>query len=236
MAIIQKEVIWQAGDARIPALFCKPDGYGPFAVVLVLHGSDGFKPNHAAVGRQLSEAGFASLAPTWFGASAERDHWDKLRQDDILAGVTWLKKTPAIDCNRLALIGFSRGGGLVLIMGSLIPETRAIVNYFGLTAWKNGLEEFRHLNLNPDAHLDFVQNLSCPILSFHGTKDSVVSIENTLQLDRTCQKYGLDHTMVRYPDVDHSFIWPGDKYNRQAHEDAWGKTLWFLRTHLSIGE
>lgn len=232
MAIIEKEISWQAGGAQIPALFCKPDDQGPFAVVIVLHGSDGFKPNHAAVARQLAEAGFASLAPTWFGASAERAHWDKLRHDDILAGVSWLKNAPAVDCNRLALIGFSRGGGLALIIGSLIPETKAIVNYFGLTAWKNGMEEFRHLTLNPDEHLDFMQNLSCPVLSFHGTKDTVVSIDNTLQLDRTCQKFGVNHTMVRYPNLDHSFIWPGDKYNRQAHEDSWAKTLQFLKARL----
>ena len=61
MAIIEKEISWQAGGAQIPALFCKPDDQGPFGVVIVLHGSDGFKPNHAAVARQLAEAGFASL-------------------------------------------------------------------------------------------------------------------------------------------------------------------------------
>jgi dienelactone hydrolase len=236
MAIIQQEIACQAGETKIPGLFYEPAGKGPFAVVIVLHGSDGFKSNHAAIVRKLAEAGFASLALTWFGASAERAHWDQVRQKDILAGVSWLKKLPTVDCNRLGLIGFSRGGGLALIMGSLIPETRAIVNYFGLTAWENGMEEFRNLPLNQSEPLDFVKNISCPILSFHGAKDTVVSVEDTLQLDRSCQKYGLDHTVILYSDLDHSFIWPGDKYDKQAHADAWDKTLLFLRKNLFVKE
>ncbi len=233
MAIIKKEMTCRAGETKIPGLFYKPDGKGPFAVVIVLHGSDGFKSNHAAIARKLAEAGFASLALTWFGASAERAHWDNVRPTDLLTGVSWLKESPEVDCSRLALIGFSRGGGLALIMGSLIPETRAVVNYFGLTSWEKGMAEFRHLPLNPSEHLDFVRNLPCPVLTFHGTRDTVVSVEDTLQLDLACQKYGLDHTVVLYPDTDHSFIWPGDKYNRDAHADAWHKTLLFLKTHLS---
>jgi len=236
MAIIKKEIICQAGKTTIPGLFFEPDGQAPFAVIIVLHGSDGFKSNHGELARKLAEAGFASLALTWFGASAERPHWDAVRPEDILAGVSWLKKTPAVDCNRLGLIGFSRGGGLALIMGSLIPETRAIVNYFGLTAWKGGMQEFRSLNLNQHAHLDFVKNISCPILSFHGAKDTVVPVKNSLQLDRVCQKYRIDHTLILYSDLDHSFIWPGEKYSREAHEDSWAKTITFFKTNLSVSE
>ncbi len=58
MAITSIEMTYQAGGAKIPDLFYEPDGKGPFAVVIVLHGSDGFKSNHAAIARKLAEAGF----------------------------------------------------------------------------------------------------------------------------------------------------------------------------------
>jgi dienelactone hydrolase len=48
-----------------------------------------------------------------------------------------------------------------------------------------------------------------------------------------CEKYGVGHTVILYPDLDHSFIWPGDKYNKKAHLDSWGKTLQFLNTNLT---
>ncbi|MGD8882646.1 MAG: dienelactone hydrolase family protein [Desulfobacterales bacterium] len=228
------EMTYKAGGAKIPGCFFLPEGRGPFAVVVVLHGSDGFQPNHAEIGQKLAAAGFASLVVAWFGASSDRSHWDMVRPGDIFEAVSWLKKEPAVDSNRLGLIGFSRGGGLALVMGALIPETKAIVNYFGLTAWKGGLEEFCHLPLNKSEHLDFVKNISCPIISFHGEKDTVVTVDNTLQLDSACQKYGIDHTVILYPDLDHSFVWPGDKYNKKAHLDSWNTTIRFFKTHLIV--
>jgi len=234
MGILLKKISYPAGDINNPGFLCLPEDQAACATVIIFHGSDGFKPNHEMIARKLAEEGFAALALTWFGANDKRAHWDQVRQEDILAAVSWLKKMPAVDCHRLGLIGFSRGGGLALIMGSLIPETRAIVNYFGLTAWKGGMEEFRNLTLNQHEHLDFVKNITCPILSFHGAKDTVVPVENTLELDLACQKYGLNHTVILYPDMDHSFVWPGDKHNREAHEDSWGKTLLFLKTNLSV--
>lgn len=236
MAFTSIEMIYPAGGAKVPGWFFLPEGGGPFAAVVVLHGSDGFQPNHAEIGQKLAAAGFASLVVAWFGASSERSHWDMVRSEDIFEAVSWLKKEPTVDCNRLGLIGFSRGGGLALVMGALIPETKAIVNYFGLTAWKGGMEEFCHLPLKKSEHLDFVKNISCPILSFHGEKDTVVPVDNTLGLVAACQKYGVDHTVILYPDLDHSFIWPGDKYNKKAHLDSWDKTLQFLNTNLTSYE
>lgn len=233
MAITSIEMTYPAGGAKIPGWFFLPEGGGPFAAVVVLHGSDGFQPNHAEIGHKLAVAGFAALVVTWFGAGPERSHWDMVRPEDIFEAVSWLKKDPAVDANRFGLIGFSRGGGLALVMGALIPETKAIVNYFGLTAWKGGMEEFGHLPLNKSEYMDFVKHISCPILSFHGEKDTVVPVDNTLGLVAACQRYGVDHTVILYPDLDHSFIWPGDKYNKKAHLDSWGKTLRFLNANLT---
>ena len=41
-----KEITLQAGDVKIPGFFCLTEGSRPFPVVVVFHGSDGFKPNH----------------------------------------------------------------------------------------------------------------------------------------------------------------------------------------------
>ncbi len=99
--------------------------------MIVFHGSDGFKPNHAGIAKKLVKEGFAALAPTWFGGDPARPHWDAVQPEDIFVVVSWLKQQSKIDSNRLGLMGFSRGGGLAVIFGSFIPETKAIVNYFG---------------------------------------------------------------------------------------------------------
>lgn len=232
MDLLAQPISYPAGSISVPGFLCLPRGSSASPVVIVLHGSDGFKPNHEEIARKLAAEGFATLALSWFGGTSARSHWSELRAGDILQSIAFLKQQSSVDANKLGLLGFSRGGGLALIMASLLPQTRAVVNYFGLTAWRGGLQEFDHLPINQSEPLDFIRNLSCPVLSFHGTQDSVVSVENTLVLDRACKKYGVDHRYILYPDVNHSFVWPGDKYSRKAHLDSWELTLAFYKNHL----
>ena len=185
------------------------------------------------IARKLAKEGFAALALTWFGGASARSHWSEVRADDILQAVVFLEQLPTVDADKLGLIGFSRGGGLALIMASLIPQTKAVINYFGLTAWEDGLEEFYHLALNKSEPLGFIRNLSCSVLSFHGKKDTVVAVDNTIELDAACKKHGIDHRYILYPGANHSFIWPGDKYNPKAHQDSWNMALKFFKMNLS---
>mgnify|MGYP001816277176 CR=1 FL=1 len=234
MKIIKKNILIQAGRARIPGHFCHPPGKGSFPAVVVFHGSDGYKPNHGGVAHRLAREGFAALAPAWFGEDPARAHWDEIRAEDILRIFDWLENEVSVNAGLLGLIGFSRGGGLALVSASLIPNIRAVVNYFGLTSWKGGLEEFPHLPLRKEDPLHFAREVSCPILSFHGDQDTVVPIENTYLLDHACRRFGVKHDSVIYPGVNHSFVWPGDKYNQKAHLDSWDRALRFLRQNLFL--
>ena len=233
MTLLSKQISYPAGDTTVPGILYLPGDQADCAAVIVFHGSDGFKSNHEMIARRLAKEGFAALALTWFGGGSSRSLWSAVRAEDILQATAFLEQQPGVDADRLGLIGFSRGGGLALIIAALIPQTKAIVNYFGLTAWKAGLEEFGHLPLNESEPLDFIQKLCCPVLSFHGEKDTVVPAGNTIALDAACKKYGIDHRYILYPGVNHSFIWPGDKYDRKAHLDSWDKTLRFLKTNLN---
>lgn len=233
MPVLTKKIFYPAGDIKVPGFLCLPENLAPCAAIVIFHGSDGFKPNHEMITRKLADEGFAALAPTWFGGASARSHWREVRAADILQAIAFLKQQPTVDSDKLGLIGFSRGGGLALIMGSLMPKTKAIVNYFGLTSWEEGMEEFGHLPLNPNAHLNLVGKINCPILSFHGAEDTVVPAENTLNLDVICRRYSVDHEHIIYPGVNHSFIWPGDKYDSKAHHDSWDKTLKFFKQNLA---
>ena len=232
MRELPEKISYPAGDISVPGCLCLPPGQTACAPVIIFHGSDGFKPNHEMIAHKLAMEGFAALALTWFGGDSPRSQWGEVRADDILPAVAFLKQLPTVDTDRLGMIGFSRGGGLALVMASLIPQTRAVVNYFGLTAWKGGLEEFYHLPLNKSEPLDFIKRLTCPVLSFHGTNDTVVPVGNTIKMDTACKKFGIDHRYILYPGVNHSFIWPGDQYDPKAHLDSWDRTLGFFKKIL----
>lgn len=233
--IITIKTATRVGNITVPGRFCRPCGVGPFPAVVVLHGSDGFKPNHLKIAEKLARLGMAAFAPTWFGGHDARPHWDCLRPEDIPAAVADFQQQANVTAKRTAFMGFSRGGGLALFCGSLLPETKAIVNYFGLTAWEGGLAELPHLSLNRKEPLDFVQRLTCPVLSFHGDADTVVPVTNTRLLDAACRRYGVAHEFIIYPGVNHSFIWDdsdNDKYDKTAHLDSWNRAIRFLKEQL----
>ncbi len=232
MLELPEKISYPAGDIDVPGYLCLPPEQTACAPVIIFHGSDGFKPNHEMIARKLARQGFAALALTWFGGDSPRSRWSEVRAEDILQAVAFLKHLPTVDTDRLGLIGFSRGGGLALVMASLMPQTKAVVNYFGLTTWEGGLEEFHHLPLNESEPLDFIRSVRCPVLSFHGKNDTVVPVANTINVDTACQRFGIDHRCIIYPGVDHSFIWPGDKYHQEAHLDSWDRTLEFFKKIL----
>ena len=166
MTLLSKQISYPAGDTTVPGILYLPGDQADCAAVIVFHGSDGFKSNHQMIARRLAKEGFAALALTWFGGGSSRSLWSAVRAEDILQATAFLEQQPGVDADRLGLIGFSRGGGLALIIAALIPQTKAVVNYYGLTARKAGLEEFGHLPLNESEPLDFIQKLCCPVLSF----------------------------------------------------------------------
>ena len=132
MTLLSKQISYPAGDTTVPGILYLPGDQADCAAVIVFHGSDGFKSNHEMIARRLAKEGFAALALTWFGGGSSRSLWSAVRAEDILQATAFLEQQPGVDADRLGLIGFSRGGGLALIMAALIPQTKAVVNYFGI--------------------------------------------------------------------------------------------------------
>ena len=114
------------GESRLRGVAYKPDGAGPFPVVVGLHGCEGLLNSSGApsaryrdwAGR-LVAAGFAVLYPDSYGSRglgsqctvrsravrAERE-----RVGDIHAVRAWLHDQSCVATDRIALLGWSNGG------------------------------------------------------------------------------------------------------------------------------
>jgi alpha-L-fucosidase 2 len=115
-----------------------PDGAGPFAAAILVHGG-GFdegsrSTNVRPLFQPLADAGFA-----WFSVDyrmAPEFHFPEARAD-LDAAIQWVKAHAAeyhVDPNRIALIGESAGGYLVNYAGThYTPGTRvrAVVDFYG---------------------------------------------------------------------------------------------------------
>jgi dienelactone hydrolase len=107
--------------------FFVPAGDGPFPGVLVFSGSGGgIVEDRAAL---LASHGFAAFALAYFLAEGLRDDLIDIPIEYFGSGFEWMRRQPAVRGDRLGIIGQSRGGELVLLLGSLFPTVGAVVAY-----------------------------------------------------------------------------------------------------------
>src|SRR6266446_6211353 len=124
-----QDVFYASGNLRIQAYLYKPEGDGPFPVVIYNHGTRDGRERVSTpfphVGRMLTRAGYAVLVPErrGYGKSDGEIGWKEVgsdqsrlisrlqaETDDVLAGIDYLRGLSYVDTKRLAVMGWSFGG------------------------------------------------------------------------------------------------------------------------------
>lgn len=105
-----------------------PPGSGPHPAVVVLNGSGGgINEPRAAL---YASHGYAALALGYFKAPGLSDYISNTRLEYFETALQWLRREIKPLKGFVALSGQSRGGELVLLLGSLFPElVSAVIGY-----------------------------------------------------------------------------------------------------------
>ena len=113
-----------AGMGPFTAALLRPEGAGPFAAIVALHGCGGLREGKGDIrsreldwAERLVAAGYVVLLPDSFTArglreictSRERRIFPDDRAEDVAAAAQWLAQQPFVDRQRLGLIGWSHG-------------------------------------------------------------------------------------------------------------------------------
>jgi dienelactone hydrolase len=109
----------------VPARFGRLAGApskGP--AVLLLHGSGGVDGRGAFYARALQDAGLATLEITMFRPGGRPRAGTKATMPHAAAALTWLAAQPAVDGQRLGVMGFSWGGVMSVLMASDLVQER----------------------------------------------------------------------------------------------------------------
>src|SRR3984893_8108006 len=127
-APVQVEI--PSGTAILHAQLYKPDGDGPFPVVIALHGCGGLagpsepvQPRYRDWAEQLLKTGHAVWLPDSYGsrelgpqcrAGERRVHARRERVADIMASRQWLLQQPWTARDRISLLGWAHGASALL--------------------------------------------------------------------------------------------------------------------------
>ena len=80
---------------------------------------------------------------------------------------------------------------------------------------------------------ELTSGINCPMLFHFGELDENPSQEDMAKLDAELTRLGKPHQFFSYPEADHGFAdHTGARYNREAAEIAWPRTLQFFAAHL----
>lgn len=201
------------GDAEaratdVGAVLRLPSGEGRFPVVVLMHGSGGMGPNIEFWQREFNADGVATFAIDGFTGrgltqtSTNQALLGRLNLIlDIYRGLDVLAKHPRIDPQRVALMGFSRGGQAALY---------ASLTRFHKMWNKSGIAFAAYIPFYPDCATTFIgdTDVDKPIRIFGGTPDDYNPIALCKAYAERLKAAGRDVQVTEYPNAPHAFDSP----------------------------
>jgi dienelactone hydrolase len=139
-------------DLSLEATLFKPDGDGPFPIVIFNHGKERGDPKQQkrsrplALAREFVQRGYAVLAPNREGFANSNGSYSEqtcgieelgLQQAaDVAAAVHYIKQQPFAQTNRIVIIGASEGG-----LASIAYGEQPAAGVLGIVNFSGGLRQ-----------------------------------------------------------------------------------------------
>lgn len=211
-AYTEEIIMIDGGDHQIPATLTLPKGTAgnTYPAVLMLHGN-GSDRHEAGGGYDLlapmmAEKGIASLRFDYIGnGESAADYIEFTHEkgvEDALASFAYMLTQPAIDSERIGIMGWSQGGGLALVTAGREERIKSVLTWAGALydgsinedeyaqAKEKGFYESIYdwresLKLSP-AYFEVLKNfivadaiplIKAPILAINGSLDTAVPPE-----------------------------------------------------------
>jgi dienelactone hydrolase len=195
------KLVTVAGEFRIA------QGNGRLPVVVLMHGSGGVGANIVSWVRPFNAMGISTFVIDGFsgrGLTSVNTNQALLGRlnfiVDIYRSLEILAKHPRVDPDRIALIGFSRGGQAALY---------ASLDRFNKLWNKSGAQFAAYIPFYPDCTTTYVGDTEVakrPIRIFHGTPDDTNPVAPCKAFVARLQDAKRDVVLAEYPDSQHASI------------------------------
>lgn len=236
--IVAEEVIIAASDGPLPGYFARPDGPGPYPIVLVNEEIFGLHEYIKDVCRRLAKLGYAAVAVEIYARLADLSKMDDAGEivrrvvprapdaqvmSDSDSAVTYAANHGG-DINRVANVGFCRGGRNVWLYDAYSPRLRCAVAFYGPVG---GVRT----PIQPATVMDVAPHIQAPLLGLYGGQDPGIPVHDIEQAVTLAKAAGRTVELVIYPDAGHGFHADyRPSYRPEAAADAWARMLaWFRR-------
>jgi dienelactone hydrolase len=184
-------------------------GSGRLPVVVLMHGSGGIGANIEPWTKKFNAMGISTFTVDGFTGrgltSVNTDQASLGRLNfilDIYRALDILAKHPRVDPDRIALMGFSRGGQAALY---------ASLTRFHKLWNKSGVQFAAYIPFYPDCSTSYSGEsdiVEKPIRIFHGIPDDYNPVASCKPYIQRLRDAGRDVVLTEYPDAQHGFDTP----------------------------
>jgi len=216
---------------HVSGVIAAPDG-APAPGVVVLHEITGIDGGIKDACLRLADNGYVAFAPDLYSRrfrpiciastllSLARNRPAPV--EDLVGCLAWLRARPEVS-GPSAVLGFCMGGGYALALAVQADLAVGAINYGGVPLTADELEGI------------------CPIVASYGTDDKRF-VDDGRRLEQLLRQLGVPHDVRIYEGATHSFMNDrrgglagrlfGVRYDLDAAEDAWRRTLAFFDRYL----
>ena len=226
-------------------------------VVVYVHGGpeSQFRPSFNPVIQYFTQRGYGVLAPNVRGSSGYGYAYQSLDDvrlrmhsvADLRSAALWLGESGTADAQRIAVMGGSYGGFMVLAALTTYPDLWAAgVDIVGIAnfvtflentgPWRRKLREPEYGSLERDrdyleeiSPINSADKISAPLFVLHGANDPRVPVGEAEQIATAVRGQGLPVEYLVFDDEGHGLV---KRHNRLIAYPAIGR---FLDQHLKHG-
>lgn len=223
-------------DGQLPAYAARPQGAGPFPIVLVIEEIFGVHEYIRDVCRRLAHAGYLAVAPELYARLADLSKMSDVQQilrdvimkapdatllSDLDHAAAWAAQNRG-DPARLFVTGFCRGGRDTWLYAAHNPDLRAAVAWYGPIGGTVS-------PIQPRTAGDVAGELKCPLLGLYGGRDPSIKAADVEAAASRARQAGKTVEIVVYPDAGHGFHADyRPSYNAADAANGWARLLaWF---------
>ena len=246
--LIAHTVSFPAPDGfELPAYVARPEGEGPFPVVIVVSEIFGVHEYIRDICRRLAKAGYAAVAPAFFVRKADpaplsdmsaimaivaAAGYDQV-MGDVGAALEWIGLQSWARADKVGITGFCWGGKVVWQACARFPTLDAGVAWYGRLAPAATATDDQKTAGRPWP-VDLAADLKAPVLGLYGGQDGGIPVASVETMRAALTAAGRsDSEIVVYPDAPHGFHADYRASYREADaRDGWRRLLAFFEHRL----
>ncbi|MET4685471.1 dienelactone hydrolase family protein [Brevundimonas faecalis] len=232
---------------ELPAYVARPEGQGPFPVVVVVSEIFGVHEYIRDVCRRLAKAGYAAVAPAFFVRVEDPAPLSDMQavmrivaaagyeqvMGDVGATLDWIGAQAWAQSERVGITGFCWGGKVVWQACARFPALDAGVAWYGRLAPAATATEEQKTAGRPWP-VDLAAELKAPVLGLYGGQDAGIPLASVEAMRAALAQEGAAGSeIVVYDDAPHGFHADYRASYREADaKDGWRRLLALFEARL----